>query len=221
MYKSNCKRGIVVKDPVNTWTHLITFLAGLLGLVFLIIFSQNKTSKLVTMMIYGVSVIILYGASTIYHWVKTTPEKERVLRKIDHISIFFLIAGTYTPVLYYGLEGMWKWTMLSAIWTLSLIGIMQKVFFIGVHRSVSTVFYILLGWMALIPLLKLVQSFPVGAIILLFLGGVAYTIGGIIYATKALNFLPNKFGFHEIFHMFVSLGSVLHFIMIWRFVLPM
>lgn len=209
-----------MKEPVNTWTHFVTFLAGLVGLVFLIILSYNKTSKLVTMTIYGVSIIILYGASTIYHWVKTTPEKERVLRKIDHISIFLLIAGTYTPVFYYGLEGMWKWAMLSAIWILSLIGIMLKVFFIGAHRLVSTAFYISLGWMALIPFFKLIQIFSIEAIILMFLGGVAYTIGGVIYATKALNFLPNKFGFHEVFHIFVSLGSVLHFIMIWRFILP-
>ena len=209
-----------MKEPVNTWTHFITFLAALIGLVFLIILSHNNTSKIITMVIYGVSVILLFGTSTIYHWVKTTPEKERALRKLDHISIFILIAGTYTPVFYYGLDGIWKWTMLSAIWALSLIGIVLKVFFIGVHRSVSTTFYILLGWMALIPLFKLVQSFPMGAIILMFLGGVAYTIGGVIYGTKILNFFPNKFGFHEIFHVFVSVGSVLHFIMILCFVLP-
>ncbi len=210
-----------MKEPVNTWTHFVTFLAGLVGLVFLIILSRDHTSKLITMTIYGVSVILLYGASTLYHWVKTTPQKERMLRKLDHISIFVLIAGTYTPVFYYGLSGAWKWAMLGAIWALALIGIVLKVFFIGVHRSVSTVFYISLGWMALIPLFKLVQALPPGAISLMFLGGVAYTAGGVIYATKKLNLFPNKFGFHEIFHLFVSLGSVLHFVMILRFVLPM
>ena len=210
-----------MKEPVNTWTHFITFLAGLVGLVFLIVPSHDNTSKLITMTIYGVSVIILYGTSTIYHWDKTTPEKERVLRKLDHISIFLLIAGTYTPVFYYGLDGIWKWAMLSSIWALCLIGIVMKVFLIGVSRSVSTAFYISLGWLALIPLFKLVQSMPIGAIILMFLGGVAYTIGGVIYGTKIFNFFPNKFGFHEIFHLFVSTGSVLHFVMILYFVLPM
>jgi hemolysin III len=209
-----------MKEPVNTWSHFITFLAGVLGLVFLIIFSYDNISKLVTMTVYGVSLIVLYGASTIYHWVETTPKKERILRKIDHISIFLLIAGTYTPVFYYGLEGTWKWAMLSAIWILSLVGIVLKVFFIGVSRIVSTALYILIGWAALIPLFKLVENLPIGAIVLMFLGGVAYTIGAAIYATKSFDFIPNKFGFHEIFHIFVSLGSVLHFIMIWCFVLP-
>ena len=209
-----------MKEPVNTWSHFITFLAGVLGLVFLIIFSYDNISKLVTMTVYGVSLIVLYGASTIYHWVETTPKKERILRKIGHISIFLLVAGTYTPVFYYGLEGTWKWAMLSAIWILSLVGIVLKVFFIGVSRIVSTALYILIGWAALIPLFKLVENLPIGAIVLMFLGGVAYTIGAAIYATKSFNFIPNKFGFHEIFHIFVSLGSVLHFIMIWCFVLP-
>ena len=210
-----------MREPVNTWTHFVTFWAGLIGLIFLIILSYHDPSKLITMVIYGVSVIILYGASTVYHWVKTTPEKQRMLRKLDHISIFILIAGTYTPVFYYGLTGIWKWAMLGAIWGLSLTGIVLKVFFMGIPRFISTAFYILLGWMALVPLIKLVQSFPIEAIVLMFLGGAAYTIGAVIYATKILNFFPNKFGFHEIFHIFVSLGSVLHFIMIMRFVIPM
>ena len=104
---------------------------------------------------------------------------------------------------------------------LSVYRIVLKVFFLDVPRSVSTAFYISLGWMALIPLFKLVQSFPLEALILMFLGGVSYTIGGVIYATKIFDFFPNKFGFHEIFHLFVSMGSLLHFIMIWRFVVPM
>ncbi len=210
-----------MKEPVNTWTHFITFLAGIIGLGLLIVLSRDNSSKLITMTIYGVSILVLFGASTLYHWIKTTPEKERLLRKLDHISIFLLIAGSYTPVFYYGLDGIWKWAMLGAIWVLALVGIVLKVFFLDVPRSVSTAFYISLGWMALIPFFKLVQSFPLEALILMFLGGVSYTIGGVIYATKIFNFFPNKFGFHEIFHLFVSMGSIIHFVMIWRFVVPM
>ena len=111
-----------MKEPVNTWTHFITFLAGIIGLVLLIVLSRENSSKLITMTIYGVSVLVLFGASTLYHWIKTTLEKERLLRKLDHISIFLLIAGSYTPVFYYGLEGIWKWAMLGAIWVLAFTG---------------------------------------------------------------------------------------------------
>lgn len=211
----------MMREPVNTWTHFITFLAGVVGLVFLIVFSYNNPEKLITLTIYGASVIILYGASTAYHWAKTSPRKQLILRKLDHISIFILIAGTYTPVLYFGLEGTWRWAMLAIIWGLSLVGIIIKMFCVGVHRWVSTIFYIVLGWMAIVPMAKLIQAYPKEAILLLFLGGLSYTIGGIIYATKIFNFIPNKFGFHEVFHIFISVGSILHFAMIMKFVLPM
>ena len=210
-----------MREPVNTWTHFITFLAGIAGLVYLIIFSYGDLAKLATMGIYGASIVILYGASTAYHWANTTPEKQLILRKFDHISIFILIAGTYTPVLYYGLEGTWRWAMLAAIWGLSLVGIIIKIFFLGIQRWVSTMFYIILGWMAIVPMSRLIQAYPKEAMLLLFLGGLSYTVGGIIYATKIFNFIPNKFGFHEVFHIFISIGSLLHFAMIAKFILPM
>lgn len=210
-----------MREPVNTWTHFITFLAGIAGLIYLIIFSYGDLAKLATMGIYGASVVILYGASTAYHWANTTPEKQLILRKFDHISIFILIAGTYTPVLYYGLEGTWRWAMLAAIWGLSLVGIIIKIFFLGIQRWVSTMFYIILGWMAIVPMSRLIQAYPKEAMLLLFLGGLSYTVGGIIYATKIFNFIPNKFGFHEVFHIFISIGSLLHFVMIAKFILPM
>jgi hemolysin III len=210
-----------MKEPVNTWTHFVTFLAGIVGLIFLIVLSKDNPSKLITMTIYGVSVILLYGASSLLHWIGTTPRKELVLQKLDHISIFILIAGSYTPVFYYGLDGAWKWTMLIAVWLLALIGMILKIWFIHAPRSISTAFYITLGWIAIIPFAKLVQNFPTEAIVLMVAGGVAYTSGGVIFATKIFDFFPDKFGFHEVFHLFVMAGTILHFIMIVMFVLPM
>lgn len=210
-----------IKEPVNTWTHFITFLAGIVGLVFLILLSWENTSKLITMTIYGVSVILLYGASSLYHWVKTTPRKELMLKKLDHIAIYILIAGSYTPVFYYGLVGWWKWIMLSAVWALTVIGIVLKLWFIHAPRYVSTAFYVTLGWIAVIPFIQLVDNLPIGAIVMMIAGGVAYTIGAIIYATKCFDFFPNKFGFHEVFHLFVMLGSIVHFIMMLLFIVPL
>lgn len=210
-----------MKEPVNTLTHFITFLAAIVGLVFLIVLSRSTPSALVTMTIYGVSVILLYGASSLYHWVTTTPKKELVLRKMDHCAIYLLIAGSYTPVFYFGLDGLWKWIMLACVWGLTIVGILMKLFFMNVPRSVSTAFYLILGWIAVIPFVQLIHTLPVGAIVLMFLGGVFYSVGAVIYATKCFNFFPGKFGFHEIFHLFIMAGSAVHFAMMVVYILPL
>ncbi|MDR3543852.1 MAG: hemolysin III family protein [Desulfosporosinus sp.] len=213
--------GLKMKEPVNTWTHLIPFMAAIVGLVFLIIISKNNMSKLVTMTIYGLSVIVLYGASSVYHGVKTTPLRELLLKRVDHIAIYFLIAGSYTPVFYYGLEGAWRWAMLTAVWTLAVIGMALKIWFIHAPRYVSATFYVALGWIALVPFLQLIKHLPMGAIILMAVGGMAYTLGAVIYATKIFDFYPSRFGFHEIFHLFIAAGSIVHFIMICIYIVPM
>lgn len=210
-----------MKEPVNTWTHFISFVAAIVGLVFLIIMCKSNISKLVTMTIYGLSMILLYGASSIYHWVQTTPQKELLLKKIDHIAIYFLIAGSYTPVFYYGLEGAWRWAMLISVWSLAVIGMALKIWFIHAPRYVSAGFYVSLGWIALVPFLQLIKHLPLGAIILMAVGGVIYTMGAVIYATKIFDFFPKRFGFHEIFHLFIAAGSIVHFIMILIYIVPM
>lgn len=210
-----------MKEPVNTITHFATLIASIFGLIFLVIKTRNNTPKLITMTVYGVSIILLYGASSVYHWVRTTPRKSLILKKLDHIAIYLLIAGSYTPVFFYGLTGTWKWTMLTAVWVLALTGILLKIWFFQIPRYVSTVFYITLGWIALVPFLQLFGNLPVGAVYLMFMGGVAYTIGAVIYATKCFNLFPNRFGFHEIFHLFVMTGSIIHFIMMVRYFIPL
>ncbi|AQS56785.1 PAQR family membrane homeostasis protein TrhA [Novibacillus thermophilus] len=210
-----------MKEPVNTWTHFVTFIAAIVGLVFLITLTRENMTKLVTMTIYGVSIIVLYGASSLYHWIKTTPRKEYILRKIDHVAIYVFIAGSYTPVFYYGLEGSWRWTMLSAVWVLAFVGIVIKLAFVQTPRLISTAFYVTLGWIAVVPFVQLVDNLPLGAIVLMMAGGIAYTIGAVIYATKSFDFYPNRFGFHEIFHLFVMAGSILHFIMMVAFIVPL
>ncbi|WP_224749565.1 PAQR family membrane homeostasis protein TrhA [Polycladospora coralii] len=210
-----------MKEPVNTWTHFITCLAAVVGLVFLIILSRENMSSLITMSIYGVSVILLYGASSAYHWIRTTPKKELWLKKIDHCAIYLLIAGSYTPVFYHGLSGAWKWSMLIAVWVLAVMGMVLKVAFIHVPRYVSTAFYASLGWIALVPFLQLFKTLPTGAILLMFIGGVFYTVGAVIYATKIFDFIPNRFGFHEVFHLFIMAGSAVHFAMMVAYIIPL
>lgn len=209
-----------MKEPANTITHFIPFLSGIVAIFFLIAASSDDTSNMLVSVIFGISVITLYGASSAYHWIRTTPKKEKMLRKFDHMAIYFLIAGSYTPVLYYGLEGAWRTSLMSIIWTLAIIGMVIKLWFMGLPRWVSTAFYLLLGWFSMIPMTKLVHSIPSEAITLLVLSGVSYSIGAVIYGTKKLNFFPGKFGFHEIFHLFVACGTTLHYIMVYSYLLP-
>ena len=202
-----------IKEPVNAWTHLITFLAAVAGLIFIVVMTRADLARLIVMTIYGTSVITLFGASALYHWVKTTPARELLLKKIDHVSIFFLIAGSYTPVFFFALAGAWRWAMLGAVWGVAIAGMLLKLWFIGLPRWISTVFYVLLGWIAVVPLPQLVHSLPPVILARLLGGGLAYTAGAVIYATKCCDFWPQRFGFHEVFHLFVSAGGVAHFIM--------
>ncbi|MDD3653411.1 MAG: hemolysin III family protein [Desulfotomaculaceae bacterium] len=210
-----------MREPVNTCTHFITFLGSIAGLVFLIVVTKNDASKLITLTIYGSSVIILYGASSLYHWLRTTPSNILMLKKLDHVAIYYLIAGSYTPIFYFGLAGTWKWVMLSAVWVLAIIGMILKLWLIFAPRYVSAAFYLTLGWIALVPFLQLFKNLPLETIILMITGGVLYTIGAVIYATKCFDFFPRRFGFHEIFHLFIMAGSIVHFFMIIRYVLPL
>ncbi len=210
-----------IKEPMNTLTHFIPFIAAWFGLVSLIILSYGNLSKTITMSIYGASVIALYGTSTLYHALRTTPKKEIILRKVDHMMIYVLIAGSYTPVFYYGLEGAWRWVMLAAVWALALIGIVLKIWFINAPRYVSTSFYVTLGWIALVPIVQLVNNLPLGALIMMVAGGVMYTVGAIIYAAKIFKLPKLRLGFHEIFHIFIATGTFIHFLMILIYFVPM
>ena len=210
-----------MKEPLNTWSHLVGFLAGLVGLVILLVKSEGDTAKFITMSVFGLSILVLYGASAIYHGLHTTVKREQLLRKIDHIAIFLLIAGTYTPVFFYGLHGRWRVFMLVGIWLIALSGILLKMFFMKTPRLVSTIFYLAMGWIALIPLGKLIKGLPPGALIWILIGGLSYTVGAFIYGTKKVSFFNNRLGFHEIFHIFVLLGTASHFFMIYYYLIPL
>lgn len=208
-----------IKEPVNALTHFAMFLAGLVFLGLLLKKGWGRIDGVVNGLVFGLSIIILYAASTIYHWVHTTEKKELLLRTFDHISIYILIAGTYTPVLYYGLDGLWRLITLAAVWGLAALGSIAKIWFISLPRALTAGFYLLMGWFAVIPLPQLVRTLVRPALAFLFAGGLAYTLGAIVYATKIFNFSPKRFGFHEVFHIFVGLGTVFHFLMIYLYII--
>ena len=190
------------------------------GLVTLLVESRGDPWRVVGFSIYGASLILLYSASTIYHWQALPPRGEDILKRLDHVAIFVLIAGTYTPVCLVTLRGGWGWSVLGLVWGLALLGLLLKLFFQHLPRWSSTALYVGMGWIAVVAVVPLVQSLPVSGLMWLVAGGVLYTLGAVIYAVKWPDPAPQVFGFHEVFHVFVLAGSITHFVFMMRYVLP-
>ena len=177
----------------------------------------HSTLTLISMLVYGTSMICLYASSTIYHIFYVSKRTNSILRKIDHIMIFFLIAGTYTPMCLSILGGTVGWILLSAVWTLSIAGIFMAIFWINAPKWVSALCYVLLGWMVVFAAVPLSQVLPAGGMWWLIAGGLWYTVGAVIYAMKPKFMHFRYFGNHELFHVFVLLGSICHYIFIYRY----
>jgi hemolysin III len=209
-----------LREPVNGLTHLITAGVALIGLIFLLIIGWGQLGKVISLVIYGLSLTLLFLASGIYHSIKAKPEIIQKLRKFDHAAIYLLIAGTYTPICFNMLEGFWKWGMLGIVWALALIGIGVKIFLINTPRWMTAGVYIVMGWLCVFGVQEILAALPVGALIWLALGGLIFTLGAIVYITKIMNFKPGVFGFHEVWHIFVIAGALAHFIMIAYYVAP-
>lgn len=209
------------REPFSGFSHMIGAIISLLGLCFLL-FVQLYTNNynlytLISTVIFGISLILLYTASSVYHLTIAKESIINILRKIDHAMIFVLIAGTYTPICLVLLETPIKYYMLSSIWGIAIVGILFKVYWIDCPSWLSSAIYIVMGWMAIFilnPLSKVVSS---KGLLILVLGGVLYTIGGVIYCLERKE-KHRTFGAHEIFHIFVLLGSITHYYFIYRYV---
>jgi len=201
------------KDPVSGFTHLAGALLALAGTLVLVIpaFQKGETVKAVSFLIFGLSLILLYSASATYHLLRLDEKGNRVLRRIDHMMIYILITGTYTPICLVALRGPWGWSLLSVIGTLAVAGIILTLFVINKPRWVTVSIYITMGWMALAAFVPLVKAVPIGGVVWIVLGGVFYTVGAVIYARKKPDPFPGVFGFHEIWHLFVMAGSLCHY----------
>lgn len=188
------------------------------ALVILIIFGSNSAWKVVSFSVYGGSMFILFLFGTLYHWLpQSAGGRYQIFRKLDHIAIYFLIAGTYTPFCLNTLRGPWGWTIFGLIWGMSIFGMVLQSIYIDVWRWVTTLIYILMGWLVLIVLRPLIGALPIGGIRWLVIGGIIYTIGGVIYTIKKPDLSP-KFGYHELWHTLVLLGAACHFIAILFYV---
>jgi hemolysin III len=201
-----------LREPVNSLTHWGGAILALIGLIALLIVGWGTPAKVVSLIIYGISLIFLFSASATYHMVRVKDKVLEIFRKIDHAAIYFLIAGTYTPFCINAFTGFWKWGMLITIWSLALIGIGIKVFIIRVPRWLNAGIYLAMGWLVVGASGQLLATLPVWVLTWLIVGGVIYTLGAIVYITKLFNFVPGVFGFHEVWHIFVLLAAAAHFV---------
>ncbi len=212
---------VKVKDPISALTHFIAMLLALIAATPLLI-KAASAGKLhfSALAIFIVSMVLLYAASTVYHTLDISPKVNKLLKKIDHMMIFILIAGTYTPVCLVVLGDRTGWGLLALVWGIAITGIVIKACFIMCPRWFSSTIYIAMGWVCVLAFSKITNAMPPAAFVWLLAGGVIYTIGGVIYALKLPIFQNNrsKLGNHEIFHLFVMGGSLCHYILMYRFV---
>lgn len=203
-----------IREPINALTHLFGALISIIGTFVLITHLIHANSftinSFLSVLIFGISLTLLYSTSAIYHLVFATEKVLLRLRKLDHSMIFILIAGSYTPFCVLSLADSGGKSIIITIWALAFIGIILKVFWMQMPRWLSTSFYILMGWIVVFVVKPLYLVLPNKGFYYLVLGGVFYTIGGIIYGAKKPN-LSHNFGFHELFHLFVMLGSLCHY----------
>lgn len=213
---------ITIREPGSAITHLIGVILSVLATTPLLIkvAVQDDHTAFIAMAIFMFSMVALYSASTIYHSVTVRDRILRVFRKLDHMMIFVLIAGSYTPICLIVLGGKSGYTLLAVVWGIALVGMTIKACWITCPKWFSSVIYIAMGWICLAVFGTLWNTLPHSAFLWLLAGGIIYTVGGVIYALKLpiFNAMHQFFGSHEIFHLFVLGGSICHFIFMYQYV---
>jgi hemolysin III len=208
-----------IREPFNAWSHLLGLMlagAGTFGLLRM----ANRPAELVAFAIYGTTLILLYGTSTVYHAVALPADRLRPLRTLDHIAIYFLIAGTYTPVALLTLHDLFGRVLLGAIWTVAAAGIPFKIRYLDAPVWLSTAIYLGMGHLALLAAVPITRTVGLSGLAWLVAGGLAYTIGAVIFTREQPDPFPLRFGFHGLWHVLVLVGSACHFAFMVFHVLP-
>lgn len=215
-----------IKDPVSGISHLIGAVLSVIGLVFLIVYSAKYGEgawDVVSFTIFGVGLILLYTFSALYHMLNIGEKGTRVFRKFDHMMIYVLIAASYTPICLGPIRGPWGFSILGVVLGLAILGIILTAVWLQAPRWLTTSIYIAMGWLVIVMAYPLLKTFKelnaLYSLIWLLVGGIFYTIGGVIYGLKKAPFTTKHFGFHEIFHIFVLLGSFCQYWFIFRYLL--
>ncbi|MFW6282212.1 MAG: PAQR family membrane homeostasis protein TrhA, partial [bacterium] len=201
------------EERVSFYSHFIGFILAVIGTIYLVYIADNLILRIITM-IYGLSNTILFLASSLYHANKEHDKEISIWRKLDHIAIFIMIAGTYTPISFIYLSGNWKWSIIITQWLLVLGGLFFKFFYLKAPRYLSTIIYLLMGWIGILAITEFIKSMSDTALFFLLAGGISYTIGAVFYIIKKPKININ-FGFHEIFHLFILLGALFHYLLVY------
>ena len=216
---------IKLKDPVSAITHGVAMLLAAVGAIPLLLKAAQApdTLHVFALTIFILTMILLYFSSAMYHSIDSTEKVNRRLRKMDHMMISVMIAGSYTPVCLIVLHGPMGYALCALVWATALVGILLKAFWITCPKWVSSVLYIGMGWLCVLAFIPIIRALPAAGFGWLLTGGIIYTIGGVIYGLKLPLFDQRHryFGSHEIFHIFVMLGSACHFVVMYFFVCPM
>jgi hemolysin III len=212
-----------MREPVNGLTHLVGGLLACAGLILLLAKAVNvgRTDQFVAFGIFGVSLVALYAASALYHLLPLSPLGVARLRRVDHMMIFVLIAGTYTPVCLLALEGGWRGGLLGLVWGLALCGVLLKLLWMGAPRWLSVMLYLGMGWIAVVGASAIFRAVPAGGTAWILAGGLIYSVGALIYGLKRPNLIPGTLGFHELWHLLVMAGSACHFWAMLRYIAPL
>jgi hemolysin III len=211
---------LLAKPLLRGWSHAAAALMAIAGLVALIVITRHDTAKLVSMVVYGTALVLLFSVSATYHIVNWPPRVKNWLRRADHATIFVFIAATYTPLMFNVLDGWWRIGVLVAIWISALAGVAGAAPFLRIPRRLLAALYLAMGWVAVVALVPLTAALGWAAALLIAFGGIQYSLGAAAYAFRRPRLWPRVFGYHEVFHLAVISASVTFYVIVVRYAVP-
>ncbi|MBN2149415.1 MAG: hemolysin III family protein [Anaerolineales bacterium] len=209
-----------IDDPISGLSHLVSAVMAAAGGGVLLYLSRGDGTRQITLLAYSIGLFLMFASSAAYHLVQKSSPISEWLRKFDHCAIYLLIAATYTPICVRFFSGFYREGLLAIIWGLALVGIGVKMFIIQTPRWLTVLLYLVMGWLAILGMQEILLRMPGGAVFWLILGGVFFTVGSVVYATQKPDPYPGVFGFHELWHIFVTLGAGSHYLLMVFFVAP-
>ena len=209
-----------MQNPIRGFLHGTAAMATLVGLVFLLVRAWGSTPAIAGALVFGLAMLVMYTISSLYHSIPWREKWKERLQRVDHSMIYLLVAGTFTPIAIAALDGVALIVSLSLVWVIALTGILLKTLLPNVRTWFSLTLQMVMGWMAVVWVPQILDSLGVGAIVLIFLGGLCYSVGAVVFLTKRPRLFPRTFSYHELFHVLVIAGSVLHFLAVLVYAIP-